>query len=72
MVLGNVLLLAGVQAVAGGPLLPGRLHRRRRVGDGAERRGHGLFADGGEMMTKPYAAGGNYVDRMSDYCADCR
>ena len=24
------------------------------------------------MMTKPYAGGGNYVDRMSGYCERCR
>jgi deoxyribodipyrimidine photolyase-related protein len=30
------------------------------------------FADGGRMMTKPYAASGRYVDRMSDYCGACR
>ena len=23
------------------------------------------------MATKPYAAGGAYIDRMSDYCGDC-
>jgi len=30
------------------------------------------WADGGRMFTKPYAAGGRYVDRMSDHCGGCR
>jgi deoxyribodipyrimidine photolyase-related protein len=34
--------------------------------------GMSQWADGGMMATKPYAAGGNYIDKMSDYCRGCR
>ena len=33
--------------------------------------GMSQYADGGLMATKPYAAGGAYVNRMSDYCGGC-
>lgn len=30
-----------------------------------------LFADGGFLGSKPYIAGGNYINKMSDYCKSC-
>ena len=34
--------------------------------------GMSQFADDGLMASKPYAASGQYIDRMSDYCRHCR
>lgn len=71
MVIGNLSLLAGVD--------PAALNDWMWSGfiDGAEWVmlpnviGMSQFADGGLMATKPYAAGGNYIDKMSDYCGSC-
>ena len=32
----------------------------------------GVHADGGQMMTKPYAAGGAYINRMTEFCKPCK
>jgi deoxyribodipyrimidine photolyase-related protein len=31
-----------------------------------------VYADGGLMASKPYAASGAYINRMSDFCKTCR
>jgi deoxyribodipyrimidine photolyase-related protein len=72
MVLGNLALLAGVDPWA---MTDWMWHS---FIDGAEWVmlpnviGMSLHADGGRMATKPYAAGGNYIGTMSDYCGGCR
>ena len=71
MVLGNLALLAGVE-----PQVMTDWMWESFV-DGAEWVmtpnvvGMALFADGGRMASKPYAAGGAYIDKMSDYCGGC-
>jgi len=34
--------------------------------------GMSQYADGGLLASKPYAASGRYIQRMSNYCKDCR
>ena len=72
MVLGNSMLLLGVEPSAALAWF------RESFVDAADWVmapnviGMGIHADGGVMMTKPYAAGGNYMNRMSRHCESCR
>jgi deoxyribodipyrimidine photolyase-related protein len=34
--------------------------------------GMSQYAEGGLLATKPYCASGAHIQRMSDYCRDCR
>ena len=33
--------------------------------------GMGAFADGGKTATKPYIGGGNYINKMTNFCKGC-
>jgi len=72
MILGNLALTAGVDPAAMTDWMWASFV------DGAEWvmlpnvLGMALHADGGMMATKPYASGGAYINKMSNYCRGCR
>ncbi|GAN80624.1 cryptochrome/photolyase family protein [Acidocella aminolytica] len=72
MVLGNFALLAGLDPVAVNEwylLVYADAYEWVELPNVS---GMVLFADGGLLASKPYAAGGAYINRMSNYCVDCR
>ena len=72
MIAGNLMLLLGTDPIAANTWF------RERFADGydwvmqANVTGMALHADGGFMATKPYAAGGAYLKRMTGHCKGCR
>ena len=72
MIAGNLMLLLGTEPQAANAWF------RERFADGydwvmqANVTGMSLHADGGLMATKPYAAGGAYLKRMTGHCSGCR
>jgi deoxyribodipyrimidine photolyase-related protein len=71
MVTGNFALLAGVD--------PGQVHDwylavyvdAYEWVEAPNTIGMSQFADGGIIASKPYVSSGNYINKMSDYCAGC-
>jgi deoxyribodipyrimidine photolyase-related protein len=72
MVLGNFLLLAGVEPKAVQQWYLAVYADAYEWVELPNVNGMILFADGGIMASKPYAAGGAYINKMSNYCQGCR
>lgn len=72
MVLGNFLLLTGVRPHEALRWFNSMYIDAHDWVMAANVLGMALHADGGFMATKPYAAGGAYIAKMSDYCSGCR
>ena len=71
MVTGNFCLLAGIDPQAVDNWYLGIYIDAIEWVEMPNTRGMSQFADNGYVATKPYAASGNYINKMSDYCADC-
>ncbi|WP_458096672.1 cryptochrome/photolyase family protein [Roseomonas sp. WA12] len=71
MVLGNFCLLAGIDPKAVQEWYLIVYHDAYEWVEMPNVVGMVLYADGGLIASKPYAASGNYINRMSDYCGRC-
>ena len=71
MVTGNFALLAGLDPVAVDEWYLIVYADAYEWVEMPNTRGMALFADGGVVGSKPYAASGAYINRMSDYCRGC-
>ena len=71
MVLGNFLLLSGVSPADVNNWFLGVYADAHEWVELPNVTGMALFADGGYLASKPYAAGGAYINKMSDYCKSC-
>ncbi|MFM8820232.1 MAG: cryptochrome/photolyase family protein [Phenylobacterium sp.] len=71
MVTGNFALLAGVDPHAVHEWYLGAYADAFEWVEAPNTIGMSQFADGGRLGSKPYAASGSYIHRMSDYCTGC-
>ncbi|WP_279477628.1 cryptochrome/photolyase family protein [Aureimonas sp. SK2] len=72
MVIGNFCLLAGLDPVEVQEWYLVVYHDAYEWVEMPNVVGMILYADGGVFATKPYAASGNYINKMSNYCGQCR
>ena len=71
MVTGNFALLAGVNPHAVHEWYLGAYADAFEWVEAPNTIGMSQYADGGLLGSKPYAASGSYIHRMSDYCGGC-
>ncbi len=71
MITGNFCLLAGIDPDAVDAWYLGVYVDALEWVEMPNTRGMSQFADGGLVATKPYSAGANYINKMSDYCGNC-
>ena len=71
MITGNFALLAGLEPAAVNEWYLAVYADAYEWVEMPNTHGMALWADGGIMASKPYAASGAYINRMSDYCGGC-
>lgn len=71
MVLGNFCLLAGIDPKQVQEWFLAVYHDAYEWVELPNVSGMALFADGGFLASKPYAASGSYINKMSNYCKNC-
>ncbi len=72
MVIGNFALLAGLDPDAVDDWYLGIYIDAIEWVELPNTRGMSQYADGGLIASKPYVSSGQYIQKMGDYCRDCR